>query len=160
MSATTTTTCGMTTQRAAMVPGASKQRMEIMSRKVFGRRARVVRVAASAPNPPTVRERDDTQGDGPADGGCKTLCTGAPFSRFIQASSIDRDGVASRAERYDEVNTVTDGCTDKLDDSTTRYSRERDYANATLTIEVFFRAPLRRTGPTEPVWVCEGFGRG
>lgn len=73
MSATTTTTCGMTTQRAAMVPGASKQRMEIMSRKVFGRRARVVRVAASAPNPPTVRERDDTQGDGPADGGCKTL---------------------------------------------------------------------------------------
>lgn len=74
MSATTTTTCGTTTQRAAMVPGASKQRMEIMSRKVFGRRARVVRVAASAPNPPTVRERDDdTQGDGPADGGCKTL---------------------------------------------------------------------------------------
>ena len=61
MSATTTTTCGMTTQRAAMVPGASKQRMEIMSRKVFGRRARVVRVAASAPNPPTVRVRDDAR---------------------------------------------------------------------------------------------------
>jgi hypothetical protein len=88
----TTTTCGMTTQRAAMVPGASKQRMEIMSRKVFGRRARVVRVAASAPNPPTVRERDDTQGDGPADGGCKTLCVcmGASFSRFQSRVVVHR----------------------------------------------------------------------
>jgi len=55
-----TTTCGMTTQRAAVAPGASRRRMEIMSRKVFGRRARAVRVAASAPNPPTVR---DDRGD-------------------------------------------------------------------------------------------------
>jgi uncharacterized protein (DUF2237 family) len=52
----------------------------------------VVRVAASAPNPPTVRERDDTQGDGPADGGCKTLCVcmGASFSRFQSRVVVHR----------------------------------------------------------------------
>jgi hypothetical protein len=58
--------------------------------------------------------------------------------------------------RHDDVNDTDDGCVDRLDRLDDSILCERDADDRGF----FYRAPLKRTGPTEPVWVCEGFGRG
>lgn len=101
------TTRGMTTRRGAVVPGASRRRMEIMSRKFFGRRAAVVRVAASAPNPPTVRVRDARRSSRRR-AGAKPSALGEPFSRFIHAfERLPSTAMASRLARRCDAMTRT-----------------------------------------------------